>query len=300
MGDRLQAESRAIMYASVDPDVGENVACELASVAIRYRYGISTQLVENPPASDMSLRDVHLILSCHDYENEDVEHSVPYLGHVISSLQQKLMPAPEIFDLAPGSPLFHRADRQCSIDRWELPGTTLQMLYRVIPLTPSTEDWYLFVESPITAVEIQRRGWGPTITDVARELLRRGMPFRTFRHHLRLRPTACLPVRGLGVYPKGYKPTLDDYHQYELRRNALLQHSYAHVALSMGGIIWRLAVEALGLDLEWTGPSCSRAFCNTLQTPSGTVFEDRLTDDEVSIICGVYRTLTSEFVFVVS
>ena len=281
---------------AADTDIGENILCESPNIAIKQRYGISSQLVRNCPPSDIKEVDVLITLGVHKTEEKEVREVVPYAGYVMSTLKKNSMPTGEIFDLAPRSPLFDRSRRQCDIIPWSghlprsPPGSDW---YQIVPLASSSEDWILIVPSPITALEIQRRGWGQTVTDIARELVRRGIQFRTFRYILHLHPNVSVQNRGLGVYPLGYSPTIDDYREYELRRNAFLQRDSARVALTMGGIVWRLAVDALGLDVEWTGLSCARSEDDLLRTPHGMYFEDSLTEDEIAIVCGVYYTLTS-------
>ena len=107
----LNVKSHVIIYANISPDVGENVICKLASVAIRYQYSVSTQLTVNASALDTELRDVCLILGCHSYKHRGIKHAVPYLGYLISTLTHELTPAPEIFDLASDSLLFHHKER---------------------------------------------------------------------------------------------------------------------------------------------------------------------------------------------
>ena len=92
----------------------------------------------------------------------------------------------------------------------------------------------------------------------------------------------------LGVFLRGYTPSPQDYRAYEDRRKAIFRRLHVAVALSMGGIIWRLAVEDMGLEIEWPGVSYGRAYRIRFDCPEYLLIGDCLTSDEIRIICGVH------------
>ncbi|KAF8961303.1 hypothetical protein BDZ97DRAFT_1592947, partial [Flammula alnicola] len=88
---------------------------------------------------------------------------------------------------------------------------------------------------------------------------------------------------------------LKDYEAYVVRRDAFLCSARGRAALLKGGIVWRLAVEALGFDVVFDGPS------NEAQVhgrgfrfgDDGTSFcDDDLSEDELDLISGIYHCHT--------
>jgi hypothetical protein len=72
-----------------------------------------------------------------------------------------------------------------------------------------------------------------------------------------------------------------------------LPHSRA--ALLAGGIVWRLALEAICPGIALMGPSDTVAhFGDVLQSPDGPLVDDSLTEEELNLICGVYDVYTGE------
>ncbi|TDL13642.1 hypothetical protein BD410DRAFT_707328, partial [Rickenella mellea] len=97
----------------------------------------------------------------------------------------------------------------------------------------------------------------------------------------------------LGVRPPQYKPDAADYAAYEAARDNFLQQGHARAALLKGGIVWRLAVEYLGPNAVYTGPSERALTCgNVLYIDGKRHCDDSLTSDEVDFICGVYQVYT--------
>ncbi|KAI0713029.1 hypothetical protein C8T65DRAFT_574267 [Cerioporus squamosus] len=90
-----------------------------------------------------------------------------------------------------------------------------------------------------------------------------------------------------------------DYLAYEDRVRGLLRGPKARAALLAGGIVWRLALELLGglfLDDAAKGPSPDVYRYNEQFRPDvGDDFlDDKLSSDELDIVCGTYRVILSQ------
>lgn len=181
-------------------------------------------------------------------------------------------------------------------------------LYCIEPIGQQSDrdsQWLLLVDSAATAVQCLRQCWGPSRHDVARRLLEMGIPFRTLRalHHLPLPRQPSGPYIGLGWRSQAYKPDLVDYASYTSARNALLRLPHARAALLKGGILWRLAMEALEANDALQGPSdiVYSHGCSITSSTGTRLWDDDLTQDESELICGVYKVYTGkhEYPFVV-
>jgi hypothetical protein len=94
----------------------------------------------------------------------------------------------------------------------------------------------------------------------------------------------CLPHRH-----SDFKFTISEFEAYEDRREEFFKKPRARVALLAGGIVWRLALEELGIQPALSGPTDSRFYSFEVTTDSGEKFvDDALSVAEMDLICGVY------------
>src|SRR5271154_548212 len=156
--------------------------------------------------------------------------------------------------------------------------------------------WRLIVHSPVVALRCARVRWGPCICCVANKLVIRGIAYNTIspKDHRYLSQNH-LPYK-LGVRKANFRPNSSDYVEYELMRDTFLREPHARAALLMGGIVWRLAIEVLGPVPATNGPSFHSHGLDA-ESSYGSVVDDMLSDDEVNLICGVYKILTSGMCF---
>jgi hypothetical protein len=100
--------------------------------------------------------------------------------------------------------------------------------------------------------------------------------------------------RSLGYRERGFIFRHTDYTNYEDLRSAFLEEPHARSAIQAGGIVWRLAVEAMGAESALLEPSPSaHVFGDVLTSPGGLEFvNDRLTEDEMDLLCGKYCVYT--------
>ncbi|THH14954.1 hypothetical protein EW146_g5451 [Bondarzewia mesenterica] len=156
--------------------------------------------------------------------------------------------------------------------------------------------WHLVVESAATVIQSIRAGWGPDLPGLARELLDRGIAFNTRVLDARLPtgPPSYPPFITLGWRLPGYQPDAVDYAHYEATRDAFLAHPRARAALLQGGILWRLALHAVGFGAVIVGPTDTvfEAGKAVLASPTMAAWDDDLSQGEMEVISGVYRVFT--------
>jgi len=153
-------------------------------------------------------------------------------------------------------------------------------------------NWVIVVDAA-TALQCVRAPWGPTTQRLACHLLARGISFHTFLpvHPASTHQTPNIPTtQGLGGRAPGYRPDALEYKEYERKREEFLRGPRGRAALMSGGIVWRLAVDSLGLnhDLVLAGPSEEAQHFGPGQDAL-IVKDDQLTNEEYDLICGVYR-----------
>jgi hypothetical protein len=93
----------------------------------------------------------------------------------------------------------------------------------------------------------------------------------------------------------GYKGDSNDYAGYESRRTAFLAQSRGRKAVLAGGIVWRLAINSVELSHVLVGPSEDVfEYGDVIQSDSdgGLLWDDSLLEDELNLICGVYKVQT--------
>ncbi len=101
--------------------------------------------------------------------------------------------------------------------------------------------------------------------------------------------------------PMGFQPDLSDYAYYVRKRRALLENpAVARAALMQGGLIWRIAMEHVpdsDIILSDSGHDTRRyENCHRIQRdgePAFDISEESLSEDQIDLICGVYRTYRS-------
>ena len=169
--------------------------------------------------------------------------------------------------------------------------------YCILPLDPSQcGHWDLFVDDPLTALQIIRSGWGPSLPEVAHELVIRGIPFNTFLCDLKISQTPedhsfwqshfRSPSLGHAIELQ----SIECYNTYvETRNQYVRKNAYLRAALCARGIIWRLAIDVLESDVVLDGP-CSyfewSGQCRLIR--SRQLWDDALSAEELDLICGVY------------
>lgn len=164
--------------------------------------------------------------------------------------------------------------------------------------------WKLVVKDALTACQIARLNLGPSRYEVAEYLLDHGIEFKTLLPCPypieQMWPAPQMPLfrkgvpLGLGIRPPNHQFSLLDYAIYEDMRDRLLQSPRGRAALMRGGIVWRLAMESLGFEDVLLGPDGNYTKGDLVVMDGQPFVDDELSDHELDIICGVYRTLSGK------
>ena len=175
-----------------------------------------------------------------------------------------------------------------------------KVMYVIRPAThtPGPTTWELVVEDPITALQCLRR-FMPDVISITRYLISRGIPCNTFLPRMSLErlsvPTHPSIPLSLGIRPRNYIPDAADYSAYQAIRDDFLRQPRGRAALLKGGIIWRLAMEYVDPGRVIAGPTGNSVTGHTLRFPNNHVYcDDNLTEDELDLICGVYKVYTGK------
>jgi hypothetical protein len=204
----------------------------------------------------------------------------------------------ELLDLRQeGAEVSHQSHWAITVSRQCLNG---KVFYLLRPKAFSSEKFplHILLPSAATTLQVIRMGWGPDPQEIIYHLLQHGVEFRVcIRDSVRIEPQLPLPDRytGLGYRRTGYKPTVVDYGVYGMLRERFLQSPRGRAALFAGGIVGRLAREAVDDVLASLGPSYE-VFSEGVRLWDGTsptaYWDDALTDQEIDLICGVYEVAT--------
>jgi len=151
--------------------------------------------------------------------------------------------------------------------------------------------WKLFIEDPLTVIQIEREGWHLQRDGLVLNLIQKGLPFQIL-YPSRQHGAGFHPHSGPVAHPHGKAPTFRDYQAYRLDIAdffTLYPHAYA-AALCSGGILWRIAIDALPLPAERQiiRPFHSRA-CSRRTVDGQRYWTPTLTEPEEEVIVGVYR-----------
>jgi len=140
-----------------------------------------------------------------------------------------------------------------------------------------------------------------TVMSLCQFLLENGIAFRTLQHLPQIDSSrtlnnnnALLPMR-LSDYRFGG----DDYEAYVRHRAQLLTSPRGRAALLRGGIVARIAREHVAIDSVLLGPSSAvtihRLGMHVTDNRGLEFWDDDLTENEIGIICGIYRCFTGIF-----
>jgi hypothetical protein len=296
---------------------------------LRNRYGLvlddASQFIPGPQGwncpSDSKLRN---ILLSSDIEDERVTQTVSLLVHLISQQNFRMTEAPNarhLWDLSEhcGNTLAMEASpRYCCVGCEQE-----QDLFIVRGHDGHHPCWDIMVQQPLTLLECQRRFYNTRKSDIILHLIRTGTPFlraidqakfvsdaftrsRTLPHDLL--PGWRLPLfvaddkkSSLGCRWPGYQPDHTDYVAYWNKLVTFLRGPRGHLAATMGGIVWRLAVQALGVqelnEMVLSG--------NTFRSSSSPQYKSRNSDHrfygletlsapELEFITGTYYVYTDK------
>jgi hypothetical protein len=197
-------------------------------------------------------------------------------------------------------PLYQNINPKLVVNPKSFDNTTYYLIQPAYPPSSNHSSWNLIVHDPATALECCRRDLGPSVIDVAKVFLLAGKPFSTRihsdgRHRAPVRPLRRSdPVR-LGWRRMGYRGDSHDYAGYENRRTAFLAQPHGRAAALKGGIVWRLTINSIELNHACIGPSddvFEYGDVITSDLNGEELWDDALSEDELDLICGVYKVQT--------
>lgn len=276
---------------------------EPIDVVLRSRYGFCGRPGPSIPDSE-SWRFVRKTLS-------DVVSPWPWLeyqGQVYAFVSAAIANdvPPHLWDLDPASetPIMFFNDDMVVERVTKGP----QTLYRILPrrlLITGDPLWDLVVPDAITGVECLRRSHSSiSKAGLMRFFAETGRPFST---RMSIHPPPMTPRSGRyrgyltpapGERHATYVPDVLDYQGYERDRSAFLLSHRASAAIKEGGIVWRLAIEHLRFNELLEGPvDLPLAMYECFDGESVGGWDDQLMEDELDLMCGVYRIFTSAYPF---
>lgn len=206
----------------------------------------------------------------------------------------------DIYDLSPTStsPLEHNFNRQFKVIIMALEPFRIFFLQEAGHA--SRRPWTLALFDASTVLESFRRN-DRSLEDLVTYFLHSGRQFSTrlLVKSLPLLPKKHSPLISLGWRHADAKVKGHKYIYYERLRAHFFSRPHSRAALLRGGIVWRLAVEALSGFREediLLGPSTDYSTYGTAIRLGGSIWvDDDLSEHETDLICGVYKTFKGIF-----
>ncbi|KAJ3499226.1 hypothetical protein NLJ89_g10122 [Agrocybe chaxingu] len=267
-----------------------------------YKYGCTSHMSSTtllPPHVQGELLvlpklDVAFQLVGAESLTRELGDDVSLLDFLVMVFHCKTRPATEIiptlWDFRPQNDVaLHLVPSLFCIQPFDTPSKVTLCILR--PKSDETEGSWLVAVSPRIALECIRRGLGPTNVDVATYLLSNGIPFSTLLPAPSLNPSKILQPKPSEPVVQGEpSDTGSDYGAYVKNRDLHLRSiSRGRRALSMGGILRRLAMECLPDSDVLAGPSQDALEGNgEVYIIDGNVMvDDGLSVQDLDIISGV-------------
>ncbi|KZP12190.1 hypothetical protein FIBSPDRAFT_799195 [Athelia psychrophila] len=270
--------------------------------ADNYQHDLS---LERPMATSTWLNTRKTIGDSHT--RWEVTHEDPIIDFVTYVLTGAAIPPTmcDLNDLHP-SPIMYdnllMSVRRCTVGD--------EVSYRIIPKVIYSADapepeWDLVVQDPVTALECLRCFGGKGRICIAQAFLATGKAFTTqtpisgTRASIMRDGQNIRDVKGQGLVKRcrtqaeGYSVTSADYVKYRRELQDWLKKCRARAALLKGGIVWKLCIEFLDTELALLGPQDIDTGCYTQFDGESTgSWDETLTEDDLDLICGVYKVST--------
>ncbi|KAJ3553571.1 hypothetical protein NP233_g12613 [Leucocoprinus birnbaumii] len=188
-------------------------------------------------------------------------------------------------------------------DSWDISldnRLTLHFSRRLSSIQRVTSDRCTLYMFDFAALFISRLNDQLDEEQLALELVRSGVPFRTLQEECLLTPTSTLQELPSQPSLRIDDHTFDtnDYKFFLKRCESVFATTRGRAALLRGGIVWRLAVDYIPASLAVSGPSglySNPQYMFKAMDSSGIVYvDDELTTEEYDVICGLYRYLPTK------
>lgn len=280
------------------PSTGSKLTIPDHTIAtLRERYGFLDSGCTNGPKYEFqtSWSNIMKILGRKDASIE-LKLRAPISHFVECMISSQHNPPGRLWDLSPDSSeeLVDYANPEIRVTR--MVDTGVHYLLSAKRASDNDVPWQLVLDDAVTILECLRQE-RTSIRAIAAYLFSTGRPFSTG-----IRPEQCHPPRNtppvtlLGCRLPSHRPTTYEYCYYEEIRANFFRHPHSRAAAyKMGGIIWRLSLEstnALIDDIVLDGPSDE--VMSHGSHIGGELWDDNISEDEMDLICGVYKVLTGE------
>lgn len=165
----------------------------------------------------------------------------------------------------------------------------------------ATVPWNLAVCSSTMVLYICRLDGEMRERDIALELLRFGLPFRTFQRadtFADISEAHSLADKTLFPITTSSDTLACNWYKYKEHRHSILQQSRcARAALQAGGFVWRITRDEVDINEALAGPSgryTNSGFTLSVWDDQGIEYvDDKLTTSETGVILGHYRGISS-------
>lgn len=173
------------------------------------------------------------------------------------------------------------------MNRVEVDGAITYILRPAMDSTDAS-PWFIVVPSATAMLEVYRKKWN-TMQMIAHRFLARGIPFRTVveRDSPPPRSPTTEKLQGMGNREKGYIFTASDYAAYQHAQANVFSSPRGRVLRMLGGIIARLAFEAVPDVNILNGPS----ICDDVVLRYGDryLLDDGISEEVLDIVSGVHH-----------
>lgn len=271
---------------------------------VYYRYGFSMNETSYQAADLRNRRLKNWHTTCRavggqhlDYSSKANQQPIMDFLNILANSSRPFHEVPgQYWDLSPGNhaPLGHHECLHLRIELKQFGSESLCLLHPRGLESSECPQWILAVP-PMTALECIRRQLGPDPYQLAEYFVANGMEFRTLQ---RLSSDKKLEPRSTSSGPKaprrpvGYQFDLADFSKYQTARDTYLEsYPCARRALSVGGILARLAREVLPVSAILAGPSQDALDGNQdILVCNGEIFvDDGLSEETKKMLGGTYE-----------
>lgn len=284
-----------------------DLICEGFTDTVYYRFGMSSVTAVEPSSytvkwdlaakalGNARWRDGATTCS---FPSQNVQDDIcAFLGHLSSSHNISSIPS-QILDIRQPESDIWKNERRFRLRVESLDGILYYFIRPWAHLRPESAPMEIGLTSSVGLLEVFRRELGPELDSAAEFFIDRGIRFNTFirSNFPPPQPSANPRYRGLGYRPRNYRPDALDYQAYVSTRNRFLRTSRCRAALMAGGLIARIAKDMVPYTDVFYGPS-DAVFLEGMclwdgKKSSPKYWDDKLTEHEMDIICGVYKVAT--------
>lgn len=152
--------------------------------------------------------------------------------------------------------------------------------------------WFVATPDATVVLLVLRMRW-ESMTVIARELLARGIPFRTVEE--RFRAPLDHPRSGsygLGSCKEGFQATSDDYLAYVEAKNRLLSSTQGRAVRLVGGLVGRIAAEVVPEVRVLEGPAVGDEVVGFQDDK--VYVDDLVLESSLDVVAGVYHVRVAQ------